>query len=394
MKQLKKLYQIEEFFPAAGDSRFKIDVTVDEDTLHVVTPDQFKDSALYDYGERSFLCFENDIPLTAFYNRFSAWFSQREYDITKEFEALRTEYKPLENYNSVEEKTGSETGLQTPTNWKETKDFKVSQDYKIVDSQKPNNWKETVDHKASLDYKETDSQKPTNWKETKDFKVSQDYKETDSQKPNQWKETVDHKVSEGYKETDSEKPSNWKETKNTSGTDPAAANTSTSTNSIMPFNGSAFIDANKTTNVNAFNETSERTGTYDHEHTQTGIKTDEKTQSGTFDTEHTQTGTRTEETAQSGTFDVEHTQTGIKTDEKTQSGTFDVEHTQTGTRTEETAKTGTYEDKMTYNTKLTRAGNIGTVTSQSMLLAEVEARSRNYARELIKEFFDMVTVYA
>ena len=84
MKQLKKLYQIEEFFPAAGDSRFKIDVTVDEDTLHVVTPDQFKDSALYDYGERSFLCFENDIPLTAFYNRFSAWFSQREYVITKE----------------------------------------------------------------------------------------------------------------------------------------------------------------------------------------------------------------------------------------------------------------------------------------------------------------------
>ena len=368
---MKKLYQIEEFFPAAGDSRFKIDVTVDEDTLHVVTPDQFKDAALYDYGERSFLCFENDVPLTAFYNRFSAWFSQREYDITKEFEALRTEYKPLENYNSVEEKTGTETGLQTPTNWKETKDFKVSQDYKTTDSQKPNNWKETVDHKVSQDYKETDTQKPTNWKET-----------------------VDHKVSEGYKETDSEKPSNWKETKNTSGTDPVAANTSTSTNSIMPFNGSAFIDASKTTNVNAFNETTERTGTFDHEHTQTGTRTDEKTQSGTFDTEHTQTGTRTEETEHSGTYDVEHTQTGIKTDERSQTGTFDVEHTQTGTRTEETAKTGIYEDKMTYNTKLTRSGNIGVTTSQQMLLSEIDLRSRNYVRELIKEFFDLVTVYA
>ena len=355
MKQLKKLYQIEEFFPAAGDSRFKIDVTVDEDTLHVVTSDQFKDAALYDYGERSFLCFENDVPLTAFYNRFSAWFSQREYDITKEFEALRTEYKPLENYNSIEEKTGTETGLQTPSNWKETKDFKVSQDYKTVDSQKPNQWKETVDHKVSQDYKETDSQKPTDWKETKDFKVSQDYKETDTQKPNQWKETVDHKVSEGYKETDSEKPTNWKEEHETVyDALHANNNTSESTNKIMPFNGSSFIDVTKTENTNRFQESTERTGTYDREHTQTGTKTDEKTQSGTFDTEHTQTGTRTEETE----------------------------------------KTGTYEDKMTYNTKLTKSGNIGVTTSQQMLLSEIELRSRNYVRELIKEFFDLVTVYA
>ena len=391
---MKKLYEIEGFFPVAGDSRFKIDVTIDDNTLHVVTADQFKDMALYDFGERKFLCFEADTPLTAFYNRFKSWLDMREYDITKEFEALRTAYNPLENYNSTETKTGTETGVKTPTNWKETKDYKVSQDYKLTDSQKPNNWKETTDHSVSQNYKETDTQIPTNWVETTDHSVSNDYKETESQKPTNWKETIDHKVSEGFKESDTEKPTNWKEQKQITGTDPAAANTSTSTNSIIPFNGSSFEDVSKTTNANAFNETTERSGTYEHEHTQTGTKTDEKTQSGTFDTERTQTGTKTEETTQSGTFATEHTQTGTRTEERTQSGTFDTEHTQTGTRTEETSQTGTFEDQMTYDTELHRSGNIGVTTSQQMLQSEIDLRSKNYARELVKEFFNLVTIYA
>ena len=391
---MKKLYEVEEFFPVAGDSRFKIDVTIEEETVHVITADQFKDMALYDYGERKFLCFEADTPLTAFYNRFKSWLDMREYDITKEFTALRTAYNPLENYNSVETKTGTETGVKTPEEWTETKDFKVSNDYKETDTQKPTNWTETIDHTVSNDYKETESQKPTNWTETIDHTVSNDYKETDSQKPNNWKETTDHKVSEGYKESDTEKPSNWKEQKQITGTDPATANTSTSTNSVIPFNSTDFVDVSKTTNANAFNETTERSGTYEHEHTQTGTKTEERTQSGTFDTEHTQTGKKTEERTQSGTFDTEHTQTGKKTDERTQSGTFATEHTQTGSRTEETTQAGTFTDEMTYNTELHRSGNIGVTTSQQMLLSEVELRGKMYARDLVKEFFNLVTIYA
>ena len=391
---MKKLYEIEEFFPIAGDSRFKIDVTIDDETLHVITADQFKDMALYDFGERKFLCFEADTPLTAFYNRFKSWLDMREYDITKEFAALRTAYNPLENYNSTETKTGTETAVKTPEEWTETKDFKVSNDYKETDTQRPTNWTETIDHTVSNDYKETESQKPSNWTETIDHTVSNDYKETDSQKPNNWKETTDHKVSEGYKESDTEKPSNWKEQKQITGTDPATANTSTSTNSVIPFNATDFVDVSKTTNANAFNETTERSGTYEHEHTQTGTKTEEKTQSGTFDTEHTQTGKKTEERTQSGTFDTEHTQTGKKTDERTQSGTFATEHTQTGSRTEETTQAGTFTDEMTYDTELHRSGNLGVTTSQQMLLSEIDLRSKNYARELVKEFFNLVTIYA
>ena len=380
---MKKLYEIEEFFPVAGDSRFKIDVTIEEETVHIITADQFKDMALYDFGERKFLCFETDTPLTAFYNRFKSWFDMREYDITKQFEALRASYNPIENYNSVETKTGTETGLKTPSNWKETKDFKVSQDYKLKDSQKPTNWTETTEHSVSNDYKETDTQRPTDWTETTEHSVSENYKETESQKPNQWKETKDFKVSQDYKETDSEKPSNWKEEHKTIGN--IGDNNETTKNSLIPFNASA---------DKSFRESTERSGTYDREHTQTGTKTEELSKSGTFDTEHTQTGTKTDETTQTGTFATEHTQTGKRTEERTQSGTFDTEHTQTGTRTEETAQSGTFEDKMTYNTELHRTGNIGVTTSQQMLQSEIELRSKNYTRELIKEFFNLVTIYA
>ena len=370
---MKKLYKIEEFFPAAGDDRFKVEFADGFILVKVVTTAAFAEAARYDYGERSLLCFPDDDPLEVLYNRFYNWREQRLSDISKEFLALRTNYKPLENYNSIETKTGTETGLKTPSEWKETKDFKVSQDYKETDTQRPTNWTETIDHTVSNDYKETESQKPTNWTETIDHTVSNDYKETESQKPSNWKETTDHKVSEGYKESDTEKPSNWKEQKQITGTDPATANTSTSTNSVIPFNATDFVDVSKTTNANAFNETTERSGTYEHEHTQTGTKTEERTQSGTLDTEHTQTGK--------------------KTDERTQSGTFATEPTQSGTRTEETAQTGTFEDKMTYNTTINKSGNIGVTTSQQMLQSEIDLRSVNYARKLITEFFDFTTIY-
>ena len=260
------------------------------------------------------------------------------------FKTLEYQYNPIENYDMTETHTGTDTGLKTPTGWIETVEHSVSQDYKVTESQKPNQWKETVEHS-----------------------VSQDYKETESQKPNQWKETVDHKVSQDYKETDSEKPNQWKETKQTDGNE--GDNTDTTTSKIMPFNGSDFADISQSTLDKSFREKTERSGTYDREHTQTGTKTEEKTQSGTFDTERTQAGTKTDETTHSGTYDTERTQTGTKTDATIQSGTFDTERTQTGKAIDTTTQAGTFEDKTTYNTTLKRHGNIG-VTSAMQLVEQ------------------------
>ena len=315
---------------------------------------------------------------------------------TRLWALAQSEYNPLENYRMVEEHTGNDTGLDTPTNWKET------------ETQTPTNWKETTDHKVSNDYKETESQKPTNWTETTEHSVSQDFKETESQKPTNWTETTEHSVSNDYKESDTEKPTNWKKTTESAMDGSTYPNESNSVTKVVPFNGSGAetVTENENTSRNKVEET--QGGTYAHEHTQTGTKTEEKTQTGTFDTERTQTGTRTEEKTQSGTFDTERTQTGTKTEEKTQSGTFDTERTQTGTRTEEktqsgtfdtertqtgyrsdertqsgtfkteTEHTGTFEKKMTYNSKLERSGNIGVTTSQQMAQSEIELWQWNY----------------
>lgn len=198
---------------------------------------------------------------------------------------------------------------------------------------------------------DTQLKTPTNWKTSTDHKVSQDYKEVDSQKPTNWKETLDHKVSEGFKEVDSQKPSTWKKTTETEGT-PDSDNSSVTMNDVIPYNGTDFahVAKSKTVNTSKIAET------------------------------------------QSGTFDVEHTQTGTRTEEKTQSGTFDTEHTQTGTRTEETTQSGTFEDKTTYNSTLTRAGNIGTTTSQMMAQSEINLWQWLYFEDVFKDIDNILTI--
>lgn len=303
----KKFYQIDEFFPAAGDQRFSLSAEspLDQVTYNIFSADDFADAAIYDYGERKCYFPETETPLSSFYSRFARWKAQRGADIAAAYGALRTKYKPLENYSMIEEHTGDDTTTKTPDDYKETTTHSVSNDYKL-----------------------TDSQKPTNWKETKDFSVSQDYKETDSQKPNTW--TV---------------------TRETQG--PDADNASSTQNQIIPFNGSDFGNVSKSTTYTAHHEKEATTGIYD--------------------TEHTQTGKRTEELTRTGTFDTEHTQTGSASDEK--------------------AISGTMEDKTEYNSKLERSGNIGTTTSQMMAGSELDLRSRQFVRDVIAEFFDLVSVY-
>ena len=368
---MKKFYTIEDFYPAEGDQRFSLIETspLDSVSYTVFTADDFTDAAIYDYGERKCLFPETDTPLASFYGRFARWKAQRGKDIAAAFSALRTVYQPLDNYSMEEKKTGTETELKTPDEWKSTTEHSVSQDYKETETQKPDDWISSTEHSVSQDFKETESQKPTNWKNTKDFKVSQDYKETDT-----------------------DKPTDWMEEKQTNGN--AGDNNTTTTNSVVPFNASDYVAINKSSTDNTFREKTERTGTYTKEHTQEGTRTEETSQSGTFDTEKTQTGTKTDATEQSGTYAIEKTQTGTKTDSTEQSGTYAVEKTQTGKKIDATEQSGTFEDKMTYNTTLTRSGNIGTVTSQMMAEQELDLRMKQFVRDVIKEFFDLVSVYA
>ena len=345
---MKKFYQIDEFFPAAGDQRFSLtaESPLDQVEYNVFSADDFADAALYEYGERVCLFPETKTPLALFYSRFARWKAQRGKDIAAAFSVLRTEYNPLQNYDSVETKSGTDTGLKTPANWKQTTEHKVSLDYKEIDTQKPNQWKESLEHK-----------------------VSQDYKETESQKPNQWKESTEHSVSEDFKKVDSEKPNQWSKT--TQGLE--AENESTTLNRVAPFNNSDLLTASGT-----------------------GVKTKNKqteTQTGSFDHEHTQEGTEKDETTTSGQFDVERTQAGSRFEDKTITGSFANEHTQEGSKSEEVTQTGTFEDKMTYNTTISKSGNIGVTTSQQMAQSEIDLRAKQFVRDVIREFFDLVSVY-
>lgn len=163
------------------------------------------------------------------------------------------EYDPIENYSMIEKKTGTDTGLKTPSNWKSSTEHTVSQDYKETDTDKPTNWKEEHDHHASNDYKATETETPTDWK----------------------------KVNESLK----------------------ADNEAENTTQIIPFNGSDFASTGKTKTEVKSKQTEEQQGTYKKDSEVSGHLYDDVTQSGTYAREHTQTGSKKEETTQSGTFE-------------------------------------------------------------------------------------------
>ena len=50
---MKKLYQIDEFFPAEGDQRFSLSAEspLDQVTYNIFSADDFADAAIYEYGE-------------------------------------------------------------------------------------------------------------------------------------------------------------------------------------------------------------------------------------------------------------------------------------------------------------------------------------------------------
>lgn len=237
------------------------------------------------------------------------------------WEVATAEFDPIENYSMTETHTGTETGLKTPNNWKDT------------ETQTPTNWKE-IETQTPTNWKETETQTPTNWKKTT-TETPDEWEESTVQTPTDWVETT-----EGLK----------------------ADNTSKSTGSVYAFNSSGAVPSTEAeTEVN-----SKQT----------------KTQDGTYTTTHSQSGSMETTEEQEGTFQTERAKTG----------TFQTEKAQTGSFQTETAHTGTFEDKMTYNTTLHRAGNIGVTTSQQMLQSSIDLWRWSFFETVFKDLDQILTL--
>lgn len=307
----------------------------------------------------------------------------------KLWEVLTAEYDPIQNYSMTEMHTGTDTDLDTPTNWQKT------------NVKTPNQWKTTIDHKASQDYKETETQTPTDWEtetvhsntnyhetetktptdwETETVHSATNYHETETKTPTDWEREIVHS-NDQYTETNTDTPTNWTKTTESDKAD----NISETGTSVYGFNSSEAVPSAKTkTELDSKTEETQR-GTYERTKEITGSQTDTETQTGTFETDLTVTGSKTDTETQSGTFETDLEISGSKTDTTTQSGTFATtkemkgvltdEHTQSGTFTETDTQNGTYEKKTTYNTTLTRSGNIGVTTSQQLIQSSVDLYS-------------------
>lgn len=182
---------------------------------------------------------------------------------------------------------------------------------------------------------------PTNWKETTTEKPGVDgYSETETQTPTNWKESRKETVGDdGYTETETQTPTDWEKVIES---DKADNNVEGST-SLYAFNSSDPVPISKS-------------------ETETDSKTTE-TQSGTYETKREISGEKD--------VDIERT------------GTYETKREIEGEKITETGHTGTYEDKTTYNSTLTRSGNIGTVTAQDMIEQEIELWRWNFFRDVV-----------
>ena len=381
----KKFYQIDEFYPAAGDPRFSLSAEspLDQVTYNIFSYEDFTDAAIYDYGERKCLFPETNDPMAAFYVRFSRWKAQRGADIAAAFGTLKMEYNPIENYNSIEKKTGTETALKTPDEWVKTTER--TPDTTTTETQTPTNWQKT-ETQTPNQWQKTETQTPNQWQEqnTKSFT---NYKETETKRPTNWQEEVENTYT-NFHETETQTPTSWK--KETKSTDPL--NPSEDFNKVVPFNGSTNETVSAT--LHFINDTEEQKGTFETDRTTTGSKAETKTTSGTFATDLEKTGTETDTKTQSGTYTTTETQNGTYVTTDAQTGTYETQTVESGTDTTTETQEGTFEDKMTYNTTLTRSGNIGVTTSQQMARSEwFDLRRNQFVKEVLREFFDNVSVY-
>lgn len=230
-------------------------------------------------NEKSLYITETADPWGKFKQLFTNWMARNGSMIGNQIYALMKKYNPLENYNRLEQHSGTDTSTKKPENWKTEK------------TENPGTFKETVTQKPT-NWETSETQTPTNWQAT-DTKSFTNRKDVDTQKPDQWK----------------------KETKQLND---QHQNESSTVHGVVPFNGNDFLDTSRDVTGTTSDITEEQTGTFENSkeyqgsetntHSQAGTYQTTTSQSGTFATETSATGTRSETTEQSGTFadELEH----------------------------------------------------------------------------------------
>ena len=430
---MKKFYKLEDiadfeninnYFAAVGTPTF----SVDAQQINLWSESQFE-SIFDENTEKSFYCKETNDPWGAFKIKYTQWLGRNNSFIANELSALLSKYNPIYNYDRHEVTSGSDTELQTPDEWKDTKVI-TPNNWKSTTTQTPTNWKSTETQKPTnwqdqnvksfTNYHETETQTPTNWVEETEKSFDQ-YHETETQTPTNWEQTVTQTPTQwektstdsftNYNETETERPTNWEKTTQTQGA--SGSNSEATQNQIIPFDGSDFANVSKSVTQRDQNVKETQSGTFAHEKTISGTKTNTETQTGTyqttteqdgsFETDRTKTGTETDTKTQSGTYETDRTKTGTETDTRTQSGTYETETEQTGTyqtetaetgtKTETSEKSGTFENKTTYGKKLDISGNIGVLSTEDMIKQVIELYDTDFIKRWIVRFIDSVCVY-
>lgn len=388
---MKKFYKLEDianfeninnYFAAVGTPTF----SVDAQQLNLWNESQFE-SIFEEHTEKSFYYKETNDPWGAFKIKYTQWLGRNSSFIANELSALLSKYNPIYNYDRHEVSSGSDTELQTPDEWKDTK---------VIT---PNNWMSTTTQ-TPTNWKSTETQKPTNWQD-QNVKSFTNYHETETQTPTNWEQTVTQTPTQwqktstdsftNYNETETERPTNWEKTTQTQGA--SGSNAEATENKIIPFDGSDWANVSKSVTQRDQNVKETQSGTFAHEKTISGTKTNTETQTGTYQTT----------TEQDGTFETDRTKTGTETDTRTQSGTYETETeqtgtyqtvtTETGTKTETSEKTGTFESKTTYGKKLDISGNIGVLSTEDMIKQVIELYDNDFIKRWIVRFIDSVCVY-
>ena len=388
---MKKFYKLEDianfeninnYFAAVGTPTF----SVDAQQINLWSESQFE-SIFEENTEKSFYCKETNDPWGAFKIKYTQWLGRNNSFIANELSALLSKYNPIYNYDRHEVSSGSDTELQTPDEWKDTK---------VIT---PDNWKSTTTQ-TPTNWKSTETQTPTNWQD-QNVKSFTDYHETETQTPTNWEQTVTQTPTQwqktstdsftNYNETETERPTNWEKTTQTQGA--SGSNSEATQNQIIPYDGSDFANVSKSVTQRDQNVKETQSGTFAHEKTISGTKTNTETQAGTYQTT----------TEQDGTFETDRTKTGTETDTRTQSGTYKTETEQTGTyktetaetgtKTETSEKSGTFESKTTYGKKLDISGNIGVLSTEDMIKQVIELYDTDFIKRWIVRFIDSVCVY-
>ena len=388
---MKKFYKLEDianfeninnYFAAVGTPTF----SVDAQQINLWNESQFE-SIFEENTEKSFYCKETNDPWGAFKIKYTQWLGRNNSFIANELSALLSKYNPIYNYDRHEVSSGSDTELQTPDEWKDTK---------VIT---PDNWKSTITQ-TPTNWKSTETQTPTNWQD-QNVKSFTDYHETETQTPTNWEQTVTQTPTQwqktstdsytNYNETETERPTNWEKTTQTQGG--SGTNAEATQNQNVPYDGSDFANVSKSVTQRDQNVKETQSGTFAHEKTISGTKTNTETQAGTYQTT----------TEQDGTFETDRTKTGTETDTRTQSGTYKTETEQTGTyktetaetgtKTETSEKSGTFENKTTYGKKLDISGNIGVLSTEDMIKQVIELYDTDFIKRWIVRFIDSVCVY-